>query len=349
MDILSDNLSLSANPMLDIPTIPIISKRILVVETEEAVRSSIAKALEIEGYLVQPASNATRAVWLLEQFHPDLIISDIHMPGPDTHEPNGKINFYSMVRSHPAWTAIPFIFIIHRSSAEESQQARELGVEDFVPKPIDIDGLVRIVHARLLRSAELQVALIDQAYLETIEVLANTVEGRDPYTHGHIGRVSMYAQWLAEALNWPKEQLRSLAFGARLHDIGKIVIPDQILKKPGELTGEEWEMMKQHPAAGGRILRDIKHLKDSLNYVLYHHERWDGSGYPFGLAGREIPIEGRLLAIADVYDALTTDRPYHPALPRSEVMKYLNDRSGTEFDPDLTPIFTHVLDVRMRL
>lgn len=334
--------------MLDLPTIPITSKRILVVEADDAVRASIVKALEIEGYIVHPASDADRAILFLQKFHPDLIISDIRMPGPGAGS-NGRLNFFQVVRGHPAWTAIPLIFIIRRNSPEESQRARELGVEDFVTDPLDTDSMVRIVHARLLRSAELQIALIDQAYLETIEVLANTVEGRDPYTHGHIGRVSMYAQWLAEALGWPKEQLRSLAFGARLHDIGKIVIPDQILKKPGELTDEEWELMKQHPAAGGRILREITHLKDALNYVLYHHERWDGSGYPHRLAGRDIPIEGRLLAIADVYDALTTDRPYHPALPRSEVLRYLRERSGSEFDPDLIPIFIRALDARMRL
>jgi putative two-component system response regulator len=222
-------------------------------------------------------------------------------------------------------------------------------VEDFLPKPLDPENLVRIVHARLLRSAELQIALIDQAYLETIEVLANTVEGRDPYTHGHIGRVSTYAQWMAEAMGWPKEQVRTLQFGARLHDIGKIVIPDHILKKPGDLSPDEWELMKQHPAAGGKILRDIKHLKDALNYVLYHHERWDGSGYPFGLAGRAIPLEGRLLAIADVFDALTTDRPYHPARPRAEVLNYLHERAGADFDPDLAPIFIHVVDAQMRI
>lgn len=334
--------------MLDLPTIPITSKRILVVEADDAVRASIVKALEIEGYIVHPASDADRALLFLQKFHPDLIISDIRMPGPGGGS-NGRLNFFQVVRGHPAWTAIPLIFIIRRNSPEESQRARELGVEDFVTDPLNTDSMVRIVHARLLRSAELQIALIDQAYLETIEVLANTVEGRDPYTHGHIGRVSMYAQWLAEALGWPKEQLRSLAFGARLHDIGKIVIPDQILKKPGELTDEEWELMKQHPAAGGRILREITHLKDALNYVLYHHERWDGSGYPHRLAGRDIPIEGRLLAIADVYDALTTDRPYHPALPRSDVLRYLRERSGSEFDPDLVPIFIHALDARMRL
>ncbi len=327
---------------MDFPTIPITSKRILVVEDDGHLRERIVKTLEIEGYTVQQASDLATAVRYLQQLRPDLIISDMNIPGS-----NGA-GFYQMVRGDPNWTTIPFILLAEGKKQKEIQIARDLGVEDYLPKPIDFDSLVRIVHTRLLRSAELQIALIDQAYLETIEVLANTVEGRDPYTHGHIGRVSMYAQWLAEALEWPKEQMRTLAFGARLHDIGKIVVPDHILKKPGDLTPEEWELMKQHPIAGGKILSNIKHLQDALNYVLYHHERWDGSGYPHGLAGRDIPIEGRLLAIADVYDALTTDRPYHPARPRSEVIQYLNLRAGVHFDPDLTPIFIQALEDRTR-
>lgn len=353
---------------MDLPTIPITSKSVLVVDSDDKVRKTVVKTLEIEGYIVKHAQSASAALSCLEQFQPDLIISDINLPGPggngnervgwfSARAGNGpmvidapaNIDFYQIVRNTPAWTAIPFIFLIRRNDQKEAQRARELGVEDYLTKPLDGDSLVRIVHARLLRSAELQVALIDQAYLETIEVLANTVEGRDPYTHGHIGRVSMYAGWLAEGLEWPKEQMRSLAFGARLHDIGKIVVPDHILKKPGGLTPEEWELMKQHPTAGGKILREIKHLKDALNYVLYHHERWDGNGYPHGLAGREIPMEGRLLAIADVYDALTSDRPYHPARPRAEVLRYLHERSGTDFDPDLVPIFIHVLEDQMRI
>jgi len=218
-----------------------------------------------------------------------------------------------------------------------------MGVEDYLVKPVDPLQLAKIVNARLLRSAELQVALIDQAYLETINVLANTIEGRDPYTHGHVQRVSNYAQLLALKLDWPRENLRMLAFGARLHDIGKITVPDEILKKPGNLNPEEWRLMKEHPTAGEKILRNITHLQPAIPYVLYHHERWDGSGYPHNLKGRDIPIEGRLLAIADVYDALSTNRPYHPARATSDVIQYMEVRAGKHFDPDLVPIFVEVL------
>lgn len=327
---------------MDLPTLPMTSKRILVVEADHRTAKTIAKSLEIEGYNVQQAADGPAAMRFLRQVRPDLILADIHAAGT-----NGN-SLYQEIRANPQWTTIPFILLAERRNQKEIQQAKEQGVEDYLLKPIDAESLARIVHARLLRSAELQIALIDQAYLETIEVLANTVEMRDPYTHGHIGRVSMYAQWLAEAMEWPQEQMRMLAFGARLHDIGKVIVPDHILKKPGNLTQEEWEMMRQHPVAGAKIVGSIKHLKDATNYVLYHHERWDGSGYPHGLQGRDIPIEGRLLAIADVYDALTTDRPYHPARPRAEVLEYLQQRAGVHFDPDMVPYFVQALEEKTR-
>jgi len=327
---------------MDFPTLPIPQKRILVVEGDQRVRRNIVKTLEIEGYQVHDAGDGLSALKYMDHALPDLIISDINAPGT-----NG-IPYYHQVRTNAAWTTIPFIFLVNRGRQNDIQRARESAVEDYVQKPGDSDGLVRIVHARLLRSAELKLALIDQHFLETIELMANVVEGRDPYTHGHISRVSAYAQMLAEALNWPEEQIRILKFGALLHDVGKITVPDQILKKPGDLTPEEWELMRKHPEAGAKILSRSGFLKPAINYVLHHHERWDGSGYPHGLSGRDIPIEGRLLAIADVYDALTTHRPYHPARPPSEVFKFLAMRAGTQFDPDMVPIFIQMMEQQMK-
>ena len=328
---------------MNLPTIPITNKRILIVENDASVRQVIAQVLEIEGYIVQQSQDGTAALKIMEAFIPDLVISDINLPNMNGGE------FYQKMRQNAQWTTIPFIFLTSNASPEAIQRGRELGVEDYLVKPIKPDNLVRIVSARMLRAAELKIALIDQAYLETIKVLANTVEGRDPYTHGHVERVTIYSQWLAEQLGWPQENLRILQFGARLHDIGKIIVPDQILTKPGNLNAQEWKKMRQHPAAGAKILNSIEHLKSAAGYVLYHHERWDGSGYPYGLQGRDIPLEGRLLAIADVYDALTTTRPYHPARPRSEALKYLTARAGVLFDPDLVPIFIEVLDERTKV
>ena len=328
----------------DFPTIPIRSKRILVVDNNSQVLDLIAQYLEIEGYTVYKAQNDEIGLKYINQLTPDLIIADTNSAGSGVN-----FGFYKTVRKNPLWVTIPFIFLTSTGSPDEIQRGKEMGVEDYLVKPVDPNHLAKIVNARLLRSAELQVALIDQAYLETINVLANTIEGRDPYTHGHVQRVSIYAQLLAEKLGWPRENLRMLAFGARLHDIGKIIVPDEILKKPGGLTPIEWSLMKQHPEAGEKILRNITHLQPAIPYVLHHHERWDGSGYPHNLMGREIPIEGRLLAIVDVYDALSTKRPYHPARPNSEVIEYMKMRAGVHFDPDLAYIFIEVLEEQAKM
>ena len=329
---------------MSLPTIPINgNKRILVVEDNLHVRQAVAQALEIEGYLVQQANDGQGALQFMQHFTPNLIISEFDMPKMS------GLELYEAARKNPHWVTIPFIFLTSYSLPEEVQRGRELGVEDYLTKPIDPSNLVKIVNARLLRSAQVQVALIDDAYLETVNVLANTIEGRDPYTHGHIERVAAYAQWLAEALGWTGENLRLLRFGSRLHDIGKITVPDHVLKKPDKLTPEEWELMAQHPVAGAKILHSIRYLQAAEPYVLYHHERWDGSGYPEGLIGRDIPIEGRILAIADVFDAVTTSRPYHPGRPFSEALQYLEENAGVLFDPDLVTIFSRVIHEHLKV
>lgn len=315
------------------PTIPLVNKRILIVEDNSPVREYIARALEIEGYTILQASDGAVALTILQRTLPELILSDIDMPNLNGFE------LYKAIRKDRRWLTIPFIFLLAEGSDELKQRGRELGIEDYLDKPVDSNALIKIVNSRLLRASAIQIALLDQAYLETVTVLANTIEGRDLNTSEHVERVTDLARRMAKALHWPEDQMRTLEFGARLHDIGKIVIPDQILNKPGSLTNEEWEIMKSHTVAGAKILREIKHLRGAIPYALYHHERWDGTGYPTGLHEREIPLEGRVLALVDVYDALTTERPYHPPRPKNEVIQYLRLKSGTHFDPDLVPLF----------
>jgi putative two-component system response regulator len=324
------------------PTIPVPSKKILVVEDNPDVRKGIAKYLQIENYVVIQAENGNQALKSLENFTPDLILSDITMPEKD------GIELYKDVRKNSQWVTIPFIFLSGDNSPEKLRKSRELGVEDYLTKPIRPKDLVNTINARLLRSAEVRVAHIGQAYLETVKVLANAIEGRDRYTRGHVDRVTRYATWMAEELRWPDHQIKTLKFGCRLHDIGKIIIPDHILNKKGRLTEDEWQLMRQHPIAGQKILHNIKHLEETQPYILYHHERWDGSGYPEGLKGREIPLEARLLAIADIYDALTTERSYHPARPHQEVLKYIRMTAGKEVDPDLAEVFLKVMKNRYK-
>jgi len=326
--------------MIPKPTIRVTSKKILVVEDDAAIRETIAQYLQIDNYFVVQAGDGVEALKVLEHFSPDLILSDINMPRKD------GIALFKEVRKHPQWAAIPFIFLTADDSPTLIRLSRELGVEDRLTKPINQRDLTRTISARLLRSAEVEVAHIGQAYLETVEVLANAIEGRDHYTRGHVDRVTKFSIWMAQELLWPEDQIRTLEFGARLHDIGKVIVPDQILNKKGKLTEDEWELMKQHPVAGEKILMEISHLLAVRPYVRFHHERWDGSGYPEGLKEREIPVEARLLAIIDVYDALTSERPYHAARSHEEVSEFLDLNAGIHFDPDLVQIFHKVMQQR---
>jgi putative two-component system response regulator len=318
-------------------TAPLQHYKVLIVDDSPEIREVLVLTLELERYEVYQAKNGEEALRILQNVKPDLILSDVNMP-----HMNG-IEFFKVLRENQRFDTIPFIFLTGNNLAEDILAGRELGVEDYITKPIAPKDLLAIVHARLARAGQVQVAQVDQAYLETVNVMANVIEGRDPYTHGHVERVADYARLLAEKLYWGNDALRMLEFGARLHDIGKIIVPDTVLKKVGPLTPEEWILMQAHAEAGAKILTPITHLRPTLPYVLYHHERWNGSGYPHGLKETEIPVEGRLLAVVDVFDALTTERPYHAPLPVPEVTTYLQQNMGQLFDPEIVMVFMEVL------
>lgn len=180
---------------------------------------------------------------------------------------------------------------------------------------------------------------IQRAYLETIRMLAAAVEARDPYTGGHLERVTRHTLAIARALGWPAERLAEAEMGAILHDIGKIGIPDAILRKPGPLSSDEWIQMRTHPDIGARILRGISFLEPIVPYVRHHHERFDGSGYPDGLVGEAIPIGGRVIAVADSFDAMTSTRPYRAAMPVEVALAELRKAVGTQLDPTVVDAF----------
>jgi len=320
---------------------PALEHLILIVEDSAQVRYVITKALELEGFLTLQGKNGIEGLALLKETTPDLILSDINMPQM------GGIEFFKAVRQNSKWTTIPFVFLTSHSTPEDVQKGRELGVEDYLTKPIESDDLVNIINARLYRSASLEAAQVGQAYLDTVKVLANAIEGRDKYTRGHVERVTTYSLWLAKALKWSAQHIRILEFGARLHDIGKIVIPGSILNKPDRLTDEEWELMKNHTFAGAKMLQNIPHLRGTLPYILCHHEKWDGSGYPKGLKSKEIPIQGRVLALADAYDAMTSSRSYQNAKNHAEVIKIISADAGTHFDPQLAPMFIDLMNAKV--
>lgn len=172
-----------------------------------------------------------------------------------------------------------------------------------------------------------------------LSMLSRAIEARDPYTQGHSARVTKLAEAVARRLGWNEERLASLRVGGPLHDIGKLGVSDDVLAKKGRLDEDEFAQIREHPKIGARLLLRVAAFREALPYVLYHHERWDGEGYPSGRAGEEIPVEARVLAIADAFDAMTSDRPYRRALSRRAALAEVERCAGTQFDPAIARIF----------
>jgi ribonuclease P protein subunit RPR2 len=187
-----------------------------------------------------------------------------------------------------------------------------------------------------------------RSYTATVRALSNAVEARDAYTGKHAERVAAYGIEIARAHGMDRPDAPELEFGFLLHDIGKVAIPDAILYKPGSLTEDEREQMAQHPVIGAEIVDGIEFLQEAAKVVRYHHERWDGTGYPDGLEGEEIPIAARVFAVADVFDALTTDRPYRPALDLDDARRMIDRGSGSHFDPEVVEAFNSIDDKRFK-
>ena len=175
-----------------------------------------------------------------------------------------------------------------------------------------------------------------------LSMLTRAIEARDPYTRGHSSRVTDMAEAVARALGWSEERIASLRVGGPLHDIGKLAVSDEVLCKEGRLDDDELAQIREHPKIGAKLLLRVTTLREAIPYVLYHHERWDGTGYPSGKRGEEIPVEARVLAIADAFDAMTSDRPYRNALSREEALAEVERCAGTQFDPKIARVFLEV-------
>ena len=219
----------------------------------------------------------------------------------------------------------------------------------FTRNPTLAIQLLRQVSGRLRETGSLLIAHLtrknDQlfkAYVGTVNALVNTLEARDPYTRGHTDRVTTIAKAIAKQMNFVKEDMSALEIGALLHDVGKIGIPDSILHKAGPLEQSEFEQIKQHPGTGEGILKNIAFLEDAIPSVLYHHERYDGKGYPARKSGQQIPLMGRVIAVADSFDAMTSDRPYHSKMSDDAAVVELKNGMGTQFDPKVVEAFVEV-------
>lgn len=302
---------------------------LLVVEDDPAMLVAFQDVLEGAGFNVVTAQNGHVALEKLESLKPDLILSDISMPVMDGYQ------LFEAVRAQPGGAVIPFIFLTARGTREDIFAGKSLGADDYITKPVTTRELLSAVKARIQRSDELMVAQLKAAYKDSLFVLANAIETRDSYTHAHMRRLNAYAMMLAQWLGWDREEIEDLEFGAILHDIGKIYIPQAVLQKEGKLDDKEMADMRKHPEVGAHMIKDIPYLASATPMVLYHHERWDGNGYPEGLTGDEIPFGARVLAVADAFDAMTSNRPYRDAISADLAFQEILNNTGTQFDPQV--------------
>ncbi|HSO27144.1 MAG TPA: HD domain-containing phosphohydrolase [Anaerolineales bacterium] len=306
---------------------------VLIVEDNAVLREGLREMLSAEGFIALCAENGVEALEQMSAITPDLILSDISMPEMD------GLEFFSAVRAHPDWVTIPFVFLTARSEKEDILTGKKLGAEDYLIKPLTRDELITAVRSRLNRSRQLHLVQLQQAYETSLTALANAIDLRDRYTRGHVERVTAYTLAIAEQLGWPEAHLHALRFGAILHDIGKIHVREVMLIKNQPLDQQEWQEIRRHPVNGAEMIRDIPYLAPAVPVVRHHHERWDGGGYPDGLAGDQIPFGARLVAVADSFDAMTTDRPYKPALSLEAAYEEIERNAGLQFDPAVVAAF----------
>jgi len=328
--------------------------KILIVDDDSAVRNVISVLLGEEGYACVPVSSAEAALDATRQDDFPLVISDVRMPGKD--------GFWLLERMREAHPDTAVVMLTAYGDTEAAVECLRSGASDYLLKPPKVTDLIRAIERALGRrrlelarqryrrslenrvrekTAELSRTLrdLESAYSQTLWSLVAALDAREHETSDHSQRVVRYTLAIARRLSIPEGDLPALGRGALLHDIGKIGVPDAILLKAGTLTEAEWAEMRKHPQIGFDILASIQFLGPSAEVVLCHQERFDGGGYPRGLSGDAIPIFARIFAIADTFDAMTTNRPYRKALPPSVARAEIARWAGTQFDPRCADAF----------
>ncbi|EQA43395.1 response regulator receiver domain protein [Leptospira broomii serovar Hurstbridge str. 5399] len=305
--------------------------KILIVD-DEASNLQVLRQILQEDYKLLFAKDGAKGIELALSEKPNLILLDVMMPGMTGHE------VCKILSEDPKSSRIPIIFVTAMVDEEDEAGGFEAGAVDYITKPVSpsiVKARVR-THLSLVRNEELR-----ETRLQIIQRLGLAAEYKDNETGLHVIRMSHYSRTLSLALGSSTEFAEDLLNASPMHDIGKIGIPDGILQKPGKLTPEEWEIMKKHPTIGAEIIGDHNSalLQLAKSIAQNHHEKWDGSGYPNGLKGERIPIEARIVALADVFDALTTERPYKKAWEIPDAIQYIKTESGKHFDPSIVPIF----------
>ncbi|MBW4559668.1 MAG: two-component system response regulator [Mojavia pulchra JT2-VF2] len=309
--------------------------KILVVDDHAASRMTAAALLAMEGYDVIEADSGSIAVELVTQKQPDLILLDVMMPGMDGFE------VCQILKQHEHTRLIPVIFVTALNDRRSRIRGIEVGADDFLTKPFDRVELVARVKS-LVRQKRLNEDL-DHAE-QVLFSVARAIESRDPNTGNHCERLVKLGQAFGEYLNLSRNQIRDLMWGGNLHDIGKVGIPDAVLLKQGKLTPEDWEVMKQHVLIGERICQPLRSMRGVIPIIRHHHERWDGSGYPDGLKGDDIPYLAQVFQMIDIYDALTSKRPYKKSFTSEEAIAVMLEETNLGWrNPELMQQFAEFI------
>lgn len=300
--------------------------KILVVDDSKVSAEMITHALMKNAHNVIMTSNAEDAYRIAVEERPEIVITDVEMPGMNGYD------LVKMIQENPETKGASFIMMSSRDRKSDIKKSEKLGASRYFVKPFDIEKLVIVVEQLLLEKYNIYKKEYEYM-LSTIKALVTALEARDEYTKGHTYRVSKYALMLGKHMGLTTYELDKLEIAANLHDIGKIGVKDEILLKPGQLSDEEYAKIQEHAVIGAEILRPLNSLQDVVPLFLFHHERWDGQGYPSMISGRKIPLGARIIAVADTFDAVTSDRPYRKALPEKQALKIIAANIGTQFCP----------------
>ncbi|MCK4242873.1 MAG: response regulator [Dehalococcoidia bacterium] len=309
--------------------------KVLAVDASRENLELIQALLSVDGYQVITASNGAEALVMVEKESPDLILVDATMPKMDGFE------VCAVLKSKEETRLIPVLLVTPIEETEHKIRGFEAGVDDFLHRPINSVELLARVKC-LVRTKRLNDELVNVE--NAIIALATAIEAKDPYTEGHVERVASYALTLGKEVRLAPWELRALHKAAILHDVGKIGVDESILLKPGSLTEEEFNQLKTHTIIGERICRPLGRNRLILEVIRHHHERYDGKGYPDGLAGEDIPIAARIMAVVDAYDALTSDRPYRARRSQEQAVEILKQEAGKQFDPKIATAFISLLE-----
>jgi putative two-component system response regulator len=314
-----------------------ITGTVLVADDQAANRELLEELLTAQGCKVIAVPDGAAAVEQLTRTQVDLVLLDVMMPHLNGFEVCEKI------KNNPDTYLIPVIMITALSDKQDRLEGIKVGADDFLTRPVDRTELLARVRSLLKlkqRTDELERAE------SVLFSLARSIEGKDPYTHGHCERLAEYSARLGEQLGLSEDQITALRRGGVVHDVGKIVVPDAILLKPGRLTPDEWTIIREHSVVGERICAPLKSFRFVLPIIRHHHEKLDGSGYPDGLRGDAIPVTARVLQIVDVYDALTTDRPYKKAFSDTDALQTMKEEVAKGWwDPHIFDQFERLVRI----